>query len=313
MSYENHPLDPGQGVPLFIAPGVLKTPAQLEPFTRLEDPLSVPLIYIGGFTKPEWAGNAKSGQTDFIYYPERGMAGNARGLPNGGVEAIRALKEPIRQLSQVGIKTIIQITNLPHETPTEVIPELAYIAAEQEPTAVEVNLSCPNGLDEQGNLHPPTCNNPEVSAEVMAGSRSAVGQNVCLGAKDSPHVSSLEDSVDADAVARLVITIDPFIDFLTGINTIGGQPFPEIDCAGGKGGMSGPVVAPIAKSWLRVARAAASESVAILSCGGVDSSNAEIEVPERLGLNAIRVGGAQEFYRAAHPEQLAARWAIAAT
>lgn len=310
-NFEGHPLHPGEGVPLFIAAGVLKEAAHFAPFMDIEDPLVVPVLTNGGWTLPEWPGNATSKDpVDFVYYPKLGMAGNARGLPCSGIYGMRKLKEPIKRLTDKGIKTIIQVTNLPHEKPADVIPIMVEEAAGQNPTAVEVNLSCPNGLDEDGNLHPPTCNNPEVSAEVMSNSRERVGADICLGAKDSPHVASLEDQVDETAVSNLIIAINPYINFLTGINTIGGQPFPEITCANGKGGMSGPVVAPIAREWLRIARAVANENIPILSCGGVDSENIAVELPLRLKL-AMLVGGAQEFYKSPRPDLLVERWAQA--
>lgn len=311
-NFENHPLHPGEATPLFIAAGVLKTPAEIEPFTHIEDPLAAPLLYFGGYTTTPWAGNAKPGQQDFVYYPERRMAGNARGLPNDGIEGIRALKEPIRILNEIGIKTIIQVTNLPSETAVDVVPRLAYEAAEQNPTAVEVNLGCPNGLDKDGNLEPPLANNAEASAELMAASREEAGKDVCLGIKDSPHVTSLEDAVDEVAIYQLIAGVGDNIDFVCGINTIGDQPFPEIECAGGKGGMSGPVVAPTAREHILIWERDA-PNIPYLSTGGMDSRNAEIEVPARLAKpNVIRVGGAQEFYRAKDRVQLAANWAIAA-
>ncbi|HSX44820.1 MAG TPA: hypothetical protein VLF39_01750 [Candidatus Saccharimonadales bacterium] len=311
-NFENHPLYPGAGVPFFIAAGVLKEAAHFEPFMDIKDPLVVPALTSGGWTQPNWAGNATNKDPiDFVYYSDKKMAGNARGLPGSGLEGMRKLSEPIKRLSDRGIKTIIQVTNLPHETPTKVIPMLVEEAMAQNPTAVEVNLSCPNGLKEDGSFHPPTCNNPEVSAEVMSASRNRVGEEVCLGAKDSPHVTSLEDQVDEAGVTDLIIATSPYVDFFTGINTIGAQPFPEIKCAGGKGGMSGPVVAPIAREWLKIARAVADERIPILSCGGIDSENIATELPLRQELGAMLVGGAQEWYRSARPDLLAERWAQA--
>lgn len=307
---ESHPLHPGGTVPLFIAAGVLKQPEQVEPFLSLEDPSLVPTLTFGSFTYEEWSGNATSAHlTDFVYYRHLGMAGNAKGLPNGGREAMRRLKLPIRLLTQMGVKTIVSITNLPHEQAIDVIPDLAEEAAALEPTAIEVNLSCPNGVMEDGSLHPPVCNNADASGEVMQASRNRVGTEVCVGAKDAPHVTSLHDKVDQSAVGRLLLAVNPFINFMTGINTIGGQSFPEITSTGGKGGMSGPAVANIARDWLRSALANAAAHVAILSCGGIETINLRTELPLRLRLGAMLVGGAQEFYRAEQPASLADQWA----
>ncbi len=309
-SFENHPLAVGDRVPYFIAAGVLKEPRQLEPFIQTEDPSLLPLLTLGTFTWPVSPGNASDEHpVDFIYYDDLQMAGNARGLPGGGVEAMRALRPTIRSLSEIGAKTVVSVTNLPHEKAIDVIPNLVEEAAALEPTAIEVNLSCPNGRKPDGSLHEPVCNNSEASAEVMGASRERLGPGICLGAKDAPHVTSVRERVNVPAVSRLIVAINPLINFLTGINTIGGQPFPEITSTGGKGGMSGPVVVDIAHQWLHAARANAAPHVAILSCGGVDSRNLAVELPLRQKLGALLVGGNQEFYRSAQPHVVAQQWA----
>ncbi len=307
-NFENHPLHPGDGVPLFISAGPLKEPAQLVPFSEIEDPLVVPVLTLGGFTMPEWAGN---GEPDFTYDSVRKAAGNSRGLPNGGVEAIRALKGPISVLNELGIKTIIQVTNLPHENPLDVVPALVEEAAAVDPTAVEVNLSCPNGKKPDGSFHDPIYKDADVSGELMQASRDRVGWDVTLGAKDGPHVSSPVENVNTESIQRLTANIGSIVDFVTGINTIAAQDFPELTKTGGKGGMSGPIVAPVAKQHLTAWQMFAPD-VPYLSTGGVDSENADIEISKRLELGAMLVGGAQEFYRSGQPHQLAARWAIAA-
>lgn len=306
--FENHPLHPGGGVPLFISAGPLKEPAQLEQFMEIEDPLAVPALTLGGFTMTEWAGN---GEPDFTYDSVRQAAGNSRGLPNGGEKAIRALKEPIRKLTEVGIKTIIQVTNLPHENPMAVIPDLVEIAADSQPTAVEVNLSCPNGTKPDGSFHEPLYRNADASGEVMQASRDKVGKDVTLGAKDGPHVDSPWQDIRPWTIAPLANNLGGTIDFVVGINTIAGQDFPELTKTKGKGGMSGPIVDTIAHQHLLLWQRFAPD-VPYLSTGGVDSTNADEEINWRLLAGALLVGGAQEFYRARSVKELAARWAIAA-
>lgn len=309
VNFENHPLHPGEGVPLFISAGPLKEPAQLEPFMDIDDPLVVPVLTLGGFTKPNWDGN---GEPDFVYDPIRKAAGNSRGLPNGGIEAIKALKEPIRALNDIGIKTIIQVTNLPHERPLEVIPSLVEVAVEAEPTAVEINLSCPNGKKDDGTFHEPLYRDVDASGEVVEASRRKVGKTVTLGVKDGPHVNSPLETISPRTVMSLALGLWDSIDFVVGINTIAAQDFPELTKTGGKGGMSGPIVAPIARQHLKLWRQIAPH-IPYLSTGGVDSENANVEIPERLTMDAMLVGGAQDFYRARHMHLRAAEWAIASS
>ncbi len=306
-NFEQHPLHPGEGVPLFISAGILKEPAQLEPFQQIEDPLAVPLLALGGFTLPKWDGNP--GET-FTYDLARHAAGNCVGLKNPGKDGIIGLKKPIAELNKIGVKTIIQVTNLPHEKPLDVIPGLVEIAAESEPTAVEVNFACPNGKAPDGSFHPPLYREPDACGEVLEAVRKRVGSEVCVGAKDGPHTDSPYVYPDGETVQSFVYATEDFIDFVVGINTIATQPFPEL--TGGKGGMSGPIVAPIAKEHARL-WAQYGPDIPYLSTGGVDRENADTEIADRLAMpNVMRVGGAQEFFRTRQPHLLAAEWAIAA-
>jgi dihydroorotate dehydrogenase len=306
--FEGHPLYPQDCLPLFISAGPFKEPAQLEPFREIKDPQMMFAITLGGYTLPDWAGN---GEPDFTYDKVQKAAGNSRGLPNGGVEAIRSLKPIIRELTAVGMKTIVQVTNLPHETPIDVIPMLVEEAAEVDPTAVEVNFGCPNGkIPGSDRFHPPLYREPEACEEVLEASRNRVGYDITLGIKDGPHTDSPEVMPNPQTVCNLVASTGQYIDFVAAINTIGNQDFAELKT--GKGGMSGPIVAPVAKQHLALWREFAS-NVPYLSCGGVDTENSQTEIPERLAMGAMLVGGAQEFYRQGHTKDriwTMARWTM---
>ena len=306
-NFEQHPLYPKDCLPLFISAAHFKEPAQMEPLLAIKDPQMMFAITAGGFTMPDWAGN---GEPDFTYDKDRQAAGNCRGLPNGGVEAIRALKPMIRELNAIGMKTIVQVTNLPHENPIDVIPMLVEEAAEVDPTAVEINFGCPNGKKPDGSFHLPLYREPDACGEVLELSREQVGNDVTLGVKDGPHTDSPDVMPNLQTVEALAHAVKEYIDFLTGINTIGNQEFSELK--GGKGGMSGPIVAAVAKEHLRLWRTFAPE-VPYLSCGGVDTANSQTEIPERLSMGAMLVGGAQEFYRQGHTKGMImnmSRWTL---
>ncbi len=308
-----HPLDPGEGSKILIAAGVLKRASHLTPFFDIEDPEAMPTLTVGSAIHSPWPGNAAThGGEDFTYDFKRLAAGNCRGLPGGGIEELSELAKPVRILREMGCRVIVSVSNLPAESPLEVVPELTERVIEiVAPTAVEINLSCPNGRLPDGSFHPPVCTNAEVSAELLHKTRLVVGGDTCLGIKDSAHVSSLEDDMNEGQIVQLAQAVSPYIDFVTGINTIGNQPFPELSAGGGRGGMSGPIVAEVAKRWLGVWAQHSPERIAKLSCGGVDSANVSHEFAERRELGALLVGGAQEFYRARNPAELALRWTIA--
>lgn len=309
MSLEHHPLYPGESIPFFIAPGVLRESSDVQSFEAIEDPNMIPLLFFGGFSLNPFHGIAPQ-RTDFVYDANRRAAGNCRGFPNGGRHAVESLKPTIRRLSARGVKTVIQITNLAHEDPLQTIPYLAPYAAEAEPTAIEVNLSCPNGWDTYGRPLPPTCNNADLSGELVRRVRRKIGYEICMGIKDGPHTDSYRRLVDTGAIGALLAATQGEIDFITGINSIGNQPFAALTGANGRGGMSGPIIAPVARQHMAATREAAPD-LAYLSCGGIDSVNAHTEIPERLSDGAMRVGGAQEFYRTYKPERVVERWAQA--
>lgn len=310
-NFENHPLYPGYGSALYIAAGPMKEPAQLRPFLDVEDPRIVPVLTLGSLINMRWAGN-KTAQhpQDFVYDADRQAAGNALGLPGRGMPAFHDAAPVVAELIDRGIKVNVSVSNLPFQKPAEVIPDMVEAVAEIiKPTSIEVNLSCPNGLDADGNLHPATCTNVDASVDVIGLSRDRVGGYVTLGAKDGPHTTGPDVPVNEWEVKGLVVGLQPYIDFLVGVNTIPGQAFPELTCTGGKGGMSGPIIAPVAKQHLRYSQEVAPD-LAYISVGGVDANNIDSEYLERRTMGAMLVGGAQDFYRAGEPHKLALRWLI---
>ncbi len=311
MRLLNHPLDPGEGSSVLIAAGVIKEAGQLSDFLKIEDPLMAPTITLGDYTLSSWPGN---GGVDHVYYKDERMFGNARGLPNFGInEACRTLKEPIRQLGELGIRTIVGVTNLPHEKPLAVIPTLVdRVAEELRATAVEINFSCPNGLRDDGSLHLPICDDAIAVGEVLEETRRRVGNEICLVAKDSSHSSTVDGPLDITKALSFFEVAGRSVNALAGINTVGNQPFKEITATNGRGGASGPIIVTLAREYLALAVENLPENVAVLSIGGVESSNAHIEIPARRGAGAMLVGGAQEFFRSRKPLQVATTWAIEA-
>jgi hypothetical protein len=101
---------------------------------------------------------------------------------------------------------------------------------------VELNLSCPNSLDEspQG-VKPPLCFDSEVTAAIVEGVREALDGKTAIVAKLS--------YLDEESLAGLVHKIAPLVDGISGINTLqckvlrpaGGPTFPGRQLAGVSG------------------------------------------------------------------------------
>ncbi len=304
---EDHPLLPDNRVPIFISAGVFKEPAQLEYFEGVIDPSIVPTITLGGFSYHSRRDNTHE---DFFYNSERGLAQNIRRFPNPGKDGLLKMKDSIKRLTDKSIRTIVQVVYLPDENPVEILPLMTEIASEVEPTVIEVNLSCRNNLDSNGIPHEPICNAPKLSGEIMGLCRDRVGPEVSLSVKDSSHaVSPCE--IDEEQLQEFLTEIRLSVDGITGINTVEPRLFENDGAIEERGGVSGPIIVSLARKHLQICRQVAPE-LAYLSVGGVDRSNAHTEIPYRLTNGAVLVGGAQEFYRASNPQELAIDWAIAA-
>lgn len=304
---EDHPLFPDNRIPLFISAGVYKEPAHLECFDRVSDSSVVPTITLGGFSYHDRPENRHE---DFFYDNTTQLAQNIRRFPNPGKDGLLRLKDSIKALTDNNIRTIVQVVYLPDENPVEILPLMTEIAREVEPTVIEVNLSCRNNLDSNGRPHEPICSVPKLSGEIMGLCRERVGPEVSLSVKDSSHaVSPCE--IDEEQLSEFLAEIRASVDGITGINTVEPRHYIESGAIEERGGVSGPVIASLAKNHLKICRQVA-PGLAYLSVGGVDRSNAHTEIPYRLANGAMLVGGAQEFYRAGNPQTLATEWAIEA-
>lgn len=159
---------------------------------------------------------------------------NSVGLINPGIKKGVDLVADFVKDSQIPVIASV------FSTKVKEFVELVEKVAEAEPDIVELNLSCPNTIDELGeSLGMGVVSTAQVVKEV----REAVGVKVKLMAKLSPNVSDIGEVAKAAEAAGA--------DAISAINTVG--PGMVIDIKRRKpilgnkeGGVSGPGIRPIA-------------------------------------------------------------------
>jgi len=295
---------PQDRLPIFVSAGVVKEPAQIE---RLIPNEAIAAQVLGSYTWNEHDGNDQNGRHNTFYYDAQARAAyNSIGLKNPGKEnAGRYLPEVIKKMKAAGQLAIISVTTLKGEDPKVVIPRMVEWAVEMDADGVEVNGSCPN-LDKD---HPLLCDDADATEEMGHNTRSLVGYDFAFGYK----VSDLPYDT-AESIIRMRL-----FDFITTMNTKGNQLSPTnpdtgkpyIEVNDGYAGQSGPIIRGLAREnllkWVDVIRVEGSDED-ILSVGGVPNG---YEVYDRIAnMGALMVGGAQEFYRAKDPRDVAYRWAL---
>jgi len=297
-------LVPKDRLPVYVGAGVVKEKTQIEHLAPEE---TIGALVLGSYTQNEHAGNDADGHYNVFWWDkEQEAAYNSIGLRNpGSKNASGFLPEAIKVMEAAGQLAIISVTTLKGEDPKVVLPEMAEWALEMGAQAVEFNGSCPN-LDPQ---HPLLCYDVDEMLGVVVAVRQRVGYAPVLGVKvsDLPY-DTVEDYIGMD------------LDFYDVINTKGNQPSPinpatgrpAIEVNEGLAGQSGPIIHGLAREnllkWKDILRRHQRDKIDILSIGGVDDG---YEVYDRIhNMGALMVGGAQEFYRAKDPREVAQRWAL---
>lgn len=169
------------------------------------------------------------------------------------------------------------------------VKDFVYLAAAAEkikPAMIELNLSCPNTVDELGQ---PLGMGAESTAAAVKAVRNALKKETKILAKLSPNVNNIGE------VARAAE--DSGADAISAINTVG--PGMVIDIKSKKpilgnlcGGMSGPGIRPLAVRC--VWDIYKSVKCPILGMGGVETAN---DVIEMILAGASLVGVGSAWYR----------------
>lgn len=203
---------------------------------------------------------------------------NSIGLQGPGVDAF--LEQDLPALLESGARAVVSIAGGTVEEFGRLATRLRPVASDL--AAIEVNISCPN-VANRGQVF--ACNG-DISADVIATVRRALGPQVSIFAKLSPDVTDIVSIAQACAEAGA--------DGLSLINTLLGMAIDTDSMrpalAGITGGLSGPAIRPVAVRAIWQVRKALPQ-IGILGMGGVKTGRDAFELI-LAGADAVSVGTA---------------------
>jgi len=257
--------------PVFTASGTCGYADELADFTNIN--------HLGGFiTKSITAKPRQGNDTPRVVETDSGML-NAIGLANIGLDSFVQEKLPI-----IAKLTVPVFVNVAGETIDDYVAVVQRLATEQAIAGFELNISCPNVA--KGGLSFGT--DPALVAEITTAVRQAAGEKVLM-VKLSPCVT------DISVIARAAV--DAGADALSLINTFTAMVI-DIETrkpvlANKTGGLSGPVIKPIAvylvnKVYNEVTK---ERGIPILGLGGIRTASDAVEFII-AGATAVAVGTA---------------------
>lgn len=254
--------------PIMTAAGTAGHGAELGAYVDLS---ALGAVVVKSLAHYSWDGN----DPVRVHQTPAGMI-NSVGLQGPGVEGWLAQYLP--ELQQAKARVVVSIWG---RTVSDY--ELAAKALADAPTdvvAVEVNISCPN--TEAGNAM--FAHSPQMTADVMEATADCGRPR---WAKLSPNVGpGLAEiaAAAADGGAEAVTLVNTY--FGLAIDPVTG----EARLGGGRGGVSGPAIRPLAVRAVADVRAACPD-LPIIGVGGISTVEDVIEFT-RAGANAVQIGTA---------------------
>jgi dihydroorotate dehydrogenase (NAD+) catalytic subunit len=196
---------------------------------------------------------------------------NSIGLPNKGLEGF--LRSDLPELVRLPVPLIVSVMGRSHEEFGRLVGE---VAGSEGVAAIELNVSCPNvesGL---------------IVGEEPAETRTLLGGLRALTAK--PLIVKLTPNVaDPAEVARAAE--EGGADAVSLVNTLKATAIDPTDLSpwlgGGRGGLSGPAIRPVALEQVRAVASAV--SIPVIGMGGITQGAEALEFIA-AGASAVAVG-----------------------
>jgi dihydroorotate dehydrogenase (NAD+) catalytic subunit len=257
--------------PVLTASGCAAAGRELDPF--------VDLAAVGGVVTKSIMAEVRSGRpTPRMAETPSGML-NSIGLQGPGVDAFVA--DDLPWLLGRGARAVVSIAGGSTAEFAHVAARLAEAwEAGLRPTAVEVNISCPN-VANRGLVF--ACD-PVASAQVVQAVRQVLPPELPIWAKLSPDVT--------DIVAIAAAAVDAGADALSLVNTTLGMAIDRTTLrpvlGGITGGLSGPAIRPLAVRCVYQV-AAALPDVPLVGIGGIRTGGDAVEFLA-AGARAVQVG-----------------------
>jgi dihydroorotate dehydrogenase len=269
--------DYADGVPFGPAAGAINGLSEEEIKTKILDVLRSPARAAtwGSITWERSLGN--DGRT-FNHNALTGQTVNSMGLPNIGIVRGLIIQTEMQKYAEEFNKPlIISFSPGKGEDPQEVLPAMAYKAAESGVQIIEVNYSCPNKFIDGVRLEPVLSHDLEKVADVDAKILAAVGPDVTVIRKFAPLVGEKRVYLPETLEFCSQLGEKAVASFF---NTIGSQSVldekgdPALSVGDGGeniGGLSGPATIEVGREGLRY-RQKLPEHIGMISCLGVDSA-----------------------------------------
>lgn len=253
--------------PIMTASGTAGHGAELSAYFDLAN---LGALVVKSLSVMEWPGNPSP---RVVQLP--GAMMNSVGLQGPGVQGW--IDDELPALRKAGARVVVSIWGRTSEEYAQAAEALLPI--QDELTAVELNVSCPN-LKDGKKMFAHTC---EGAASVVEATKAL---NVARWAKLSPTVSNITEiagaaaEAGADAVTLTNTLIGLVLDPKTGDPVLGG----------GGGGVSGPAIRPVAlRAVFDVA--SAYPDLPIVGVGGIATAEDAVQYL-RAGASAVQVGTA---------------------
>ncbi len=280
--------------PLINAAGLINGTEPLGIMRDVEElaATAIGAITVGSFTIPPQGGNAaKFGEPTFYYDPNTGLMVNSLGLPNVGIEVAETMVTIIQRAA--GYKPVIFSVS-----PTLATPEIGG-AVQQSRTLlermydagakiVELNVSCPNVVTEDGGRKPILGHDIGSMHDLFEMIIEDIDDDMMVGIKLPPYRTA-EEIWSQQRIAKMLL--DEPVDYITTSNTIpGGQPVDQqgknrLTVPNGIGGMSGPATKTEGRAQLSSWKHLVGDTLPMISTLGVYDGE-ELFIRRSLGADA---------------------------